>query len=231
MINVTIFGDSISKGLFLDGNKIVKLPMSYVDILEKKLNINIQNISFFGQTSKRFIDKKFLNDFLNKLKKSDKNIVIINLGGNDSDYDFKCVSEKPYDKHTSINKLSNFKKCMVSIIKKLIKNNCIVFVCSLFPISSERYFNNILAKKYDKNNILKFLNYDLTNIFRTQQVYNDELLKICNRLEVDFIDYRCKLMLKKDMQKYLSSDGIHANILGQKFIANYIIKSISNSLT
>ncbi|OLA10604.1 MAG: hypothetical protein BHW12_01870 [Coprobacillus sp. 28_7] len=61
--NITIFGDSISKGVSITDGKIVKVENNAVNLLEEHYGISINNKSVFGQTLKRVYDKKLIDEY------------------------------------------------------------------------------------------------------------------------------------------------------------------------
>lgn len=229
-MKITIFGDSIAKGLRLDENdlSIKKLETSFASLLENK-GYEVQNISMFGQTLRRAEDKKIFDKYISNLNQTEENIAIIELGGNDADFNWEIVQNSPEESHLSKTSPDEFVKILTNVITKLKSAGVKVFVCSLFPISSARYFDNILTKKYNSKNILKFLKGDKGNLYRYQESYNFLLTKSVVKTNVNLIDYRSKLLLKIDFLEYLSEDGIHPNEKGQKFIFDEIARKIEKS--
>lgn len=222
--NVILIGDSISKGLYLDNFCIKKLKNNAVKNVEQALNIDIQNLSVFGQTLNRAVNKGIFDKVASMFDKNKQNIAVIELGGNDADYNWAEVSKKPLFEHSPKTPLAEFEKLARNTIIYLKSLGFEVVVLSLFPINSGRYFNNVVAKQGDKQNILKFLKGDESNLYRHQESYNNCLAKIAKKLNCDFIDYRTPILLERDFLSYLCDDGIHPNDKGQEFIANYIEK-------
>lgn len=231
-MKITIFGDSIAKGLFFDKDNlsISRLKSGFASMLGEKTNCNVQNISVFGQTLKRANEKNLFDNYLAELNADEENIAIIELGGNDADFNWDDVQKSPDEKHVSKTGSEEFCEVLTDVLLKLKNNGVKVFVCSLFPISSERYFDNVLAKKYDGEKILRFLKGDKENLYRFQESYNNTLTKCVQTAGVTFVDYRSEILLKTDFLSYLSDDGIHPNDLGQTFICETIYKKTKNKL-
>lgn len=229
-MKITIFGDSIAKGLFLDKNNlsILKLKFGFASMLGEKFNCSVQNNSVFGQTLKRANEKNLFDNYLAELNADEENIAIIELGGNDADFNWDDVQKSPDKKHVSKTGLQEFCKILTDVLIKLKNKGVKVFVCSLFPISSERYFDNVLAKKYDGEKILQFLKGDKENLYRFQESYNNTLIKCVQTVGVNFVDYRSEILLKTDFLNYLSDDGIHPNENGQKFIYETINEKLKS---
>lgn len=150
---ITVIGDSISKGVYLDNGKIEKVNNSAIDIIQKELDCNIVNESSFGQTLERAYNKKLFAQYLESLDKSKKNILVLSLGGNDSDYDWKQVSQQPTLPHSSKTDADTFYHTLTEIITQAKASGVEVIVTSLSPIDSERYFVNVLSNNYNADNI------------------------------------------------------------------------------
>ena len=60
---ITVFGDSVSKGVYLDDKlSIKKLDNPLVKLLQDECNVNIVNNSVFGQTLARAYEKGIFKD-------------------------------------------------------------------------------------------------------------------------------------------------------------------------
>ncbi len=225
---ITIFGDSISKGLYLDGGKIERVTPSAVDYL-KNLGLNIDNKSVFGQTLKRVVDKGAIEKYLSEINMQDENMVVISLGGNDSDYNWNEVEMFPASFHSPKTSLSEFGEILSDTIFKLRSFGVQVVVCSLFPMDSNKYFKNVLSKKYDGKKILEFLKCDVQNIARHQELFNIECLKNSLKTDAIFLDYRSAFLNLNNYLDFVCDDGIHPNEMGQKMIADFVFSKICNN--
>ena len=226
-LNVTIFGDSITKGIAPKDNKLDRLKENAVDLVGKYFNVNINNLSSFGQTLSRAISKNWFKDYIDNLKNNDcKNIAIIALGGNDSDYDWKKVSENPRYSHKNVTPISQFEKKLDNVIKELKASGVEVALVSLSPIDSNRYFKNCISKQGDEKRILEFLKKDISNIYKQEERYNFAILKCANKNNCRVIDIRPTLLMNRSFIKSLCFDGIHPNQTGHKLIAKAAIKEI-----
>ena len=87
-LNITVFGDSIGKGISTDNGKIEILKDNAVALIEKEYSLKIDNRSVFGQSLKRITQKGIIEKYLENLEKNENNVVVLELGGNDSDSSF-----------------------------------------------------------------------------------------------------------------------------------------------
>jgi len=224
--NITIFGDSVTKGLYLENNKIMKISPSAVDRISACLGLNIDNKSVFGQTLKRVCSKGIIEEYLRTLDPMQKNMVVLALGGNDSDYNWGEAQKTPLESHNTKTTLIEFRILLNDTISKLQEKGVRVVVCSLFPIDSKRYFENVLSKKYEADKILQFLKGDVTNISRHQEMFNIECLKTALRRQCEFLDFRTQFLNQEDFLQYICVDGIHPNEQGQQFMSDVVTNKI-----
>jgi acyl-CoA thioesterase I len=224
----TLFGDSISKGTVFDNDKIKFIKENIPYYIKQELNIEIENFSQYGQTLKRAIEKGLFDNYLASLNPKENNYAIICLGGNDADFDWKTVANTPFEKHTAKTPLDEFSKLLDNTIIKLKNSGVKVILSTIMPINSELFFENVIGKIADKNNVLKFLSNDLSNIHRVQECYNSEIIKSSYRTGCLLIDVRSQILQISDYLKYFCKDGIHPNENGYKFLSELYINEIKN---
>lgn len=224
----TILGDSIPKGIITKNNKICLAKENAVEIVKKHYNIEINNFSFYGQTLKRIYNKKIIEQLIQSLKKEDKNYVIFSIGGNDADYDWSEVAKDPKNNTLPVTPIKEFKSLLQKSIDMLKSNKINVIITTMIPMDSSRYFDNVISKKGNKTEILKFLKQDLSNITRQHERYNMALIELAIANNCPILDIRSQFLLNKNYRKYLCTDGIHPNETGYKKIASSIIKLAKN---
>lgn len=225
-LNITIFGDSISKGVYLDEKlQVKKLDNNVISLFSNDSDLSIKNYSVFGQTLERVYKKNLIDKYIDDIKNKENNteqICVLCLGGNDADFNWKNVSENPLGFHSSKTDIKDFEIMLTDIITKLKSNNIDVIITTLFPINNERYFKNVLSKKYDGNAILTFLNNDLSNLNRHQELFNNKILEISYKMNCNLLDIRNVFLQKINFLEYLSLDGIHPNQKAQYLIYNFL---------
>lgn len=220
--NIIVLGDSISKGVFLENKNIKKIDKSAIELLNKQYGIEIKNRSVFGQTLKRAYDKGLVDSLVQDFENDKKNIVVIALGGNDADYDWKDVALTPKEKHLPKTPLEEFEKLLKNVVKFFQQNGAEVIINSIFPMDSKRYFDAVISKIADSNKVLEFLDNDLTNLSRHQEVFNNAVRNVVAETGCKFIDYRSPLLVQNDFLSYFCDDGIHPNQKGHEFIAKVV---------
>lgn len=226
--NIILVGDSISKGLFLDHMSVRRLERNAVDIINETYGILIESHSVFGQTLKRAFEKNLISELPNFFEKDKENVVVIELGGNDADYDWKAVAGSPNEKHFSKTKVGEFKQILKESILFLQNNGAKVVVCSIFPMDSKRYFDSVIKAQANAENVLIFLENDIMNLSRHQEVCNNAIQTIVKETGCAFLDYRSRILLKNDFLTYICEDGIHPNDKGHQYIAKVATDFIEN---
>ena len=79
-LNITVFGDSIGKGVVTDNGKIEVVKDNAVELLEKSNLIKIDNRSIFGQSLKRISKRGLIDKYIDGVTCDKKNVVVLELG-------------------------------------------------------------------------------------------------------------------------------------------------------
>ena len=226
-INVTVFGDSIAKGLEIKKGRPTSLETNAVALVASHFGIDITNKSSFGQSITRLKEKGLIDEYLKKINKRNRNIVVFCIGGNDCDFDWKAIDKNPSGEHTCKTELPNFIATYHELIEKLQKKKVEVYICALPVVCSRAFFHKYVCAIADKKNILEFLEHDTSKISRHQEIYNNALRDICQTKNVTFLDIRTPFLQVKNIEKYYCEDGLHPNELGQELIAKTIVDYFS----
>jgi len=222
--NVEVFGDSILKGVQLDDeNKRYHVDNNIdVSMLEKKFLLNINNFSKFGCTiSKAFlmIEKRFNSGEL----KCDA--IVLNLGGNDCDFDWKAVSERPDDEHEPNTPLDVFSDTYKKIIEYLKEKGIRPIITTLPPLDSQKFFNWFCGGLDKKANVLKWLG-GVEAIYRWQENYSRTIERIAEETGTLLVDLRGAFLKHRKLEKLLCEDGTHPNTAGQRVITQGFLEFI-----
>ena len=223
---ITVFGDSVPKGIVSENSKIKVLSDNVVNLVAKHYGTEIKNQSVYGQTLRRIYEKGLIDNYLNEIRRRDKNIVVLSIGGNDADFDWEDVAKTPNEKHSSKTSVEEFTKLLDEIIQKLQKKKTTVILTSIPPVDAERYSSSVISKKADPNKILEFFNNDISNIYRYQEAMNMAITKCANKHKCKLIDFRSNFLMCRDYKDLLCEDGVHPNADGHKFMAKIIIEQI-----
>jgi len=218
-----LYGDSISKGVVYDEEKekYVLLEKSFFHIVQNKLNVILQNAALFGNTITRAL--RYLKQDILK-KKPD--VVILEFGGNDCDFDWDSIADHPEMTHQPKTEFSAFRQAMEDTIETLKQQNIVPVLMTLPPLDSDRYFSWITKTgNSSEKNILQFLG-SVSRIYWWQEKYNSAILSIAKETKTIWIDIRSAFLQTSDYRKYLCKDGIHPNSKGHSLIAKVILDFI-----
>lgn len=225
---ITLFGDSIPKGLYLEGSKIRRIRRSAADAVAAYFGFALDNRSAFGMTLAKCTEKGYIADFIRNAKPGDA--AVISLGGNDCDYDWEAVARDPFAFHKPHTPLPLFEELLEAAVRAFAQAGLRAVFTSLPPVNSERYFRNVICARADGTEVMKFFSGDVTNIARHQESYSNAVMKAALSGGCGFIDCRTEFLMKPDFLDYLADDGIHPNQAGHDLIAECVIRQAERHL-
>ncbi len=217
---IVVWGDSLLKGIIYDepSHRYRFLDHSCLELLgQSQKEWSITNFSQYGQTS----DRALLKMTEKLAEEHDFDIAIIELGGNDCDFDWKQIANNPLVEHTPKIPLVEFRKNLAAMVKEIRAYGILPVITNLPPINAQRYFK-FLSANLNPDQILVWLQ-DVNNIYRTQEMYSLELNDIARELNVPLINVRTELLSERDYNDCLCSDGIHLNAQGHRRLSDLII--------
>lgn len=212
---IAVYGDSILKGVMLD-NGSQKYYFSKEGVANKVsqwLPVQIQNNSKFGCT----IEKGYQQLKVALDKGLDCEIVLLEYGGNDCDFNWADVSANPEKIHLPNTPINKFEQIFRKIILELNEHNIKPMLMSLPPIDADKYINWITRSGLDKDNIVKWLG-DVQMIYRFQELYSNTVTRLAIETKSLFVDVRSRFLDKHNFKSLICDDGIHPNAEGHKLI-------------
>ena len=218
-----VSGDSISKGVIFDEDKskYVILEGNYINLLKSKLNGIIQNTARFGNTLIKGVSK-LKDDVLS----NHPDIVLLEYGGNDCDFNWNEISNNPKGDHKPKTDFYTFENKLKETLNFLKTNQILTIVMTLPPLNADRYLKWVSRNDpLTETNILNWLG-SVTKIYWWQEKYSSAVIKIAEETNTKWIDIRGAFLQYPDFTKFLCPDGIHPNEFGHRIIANKIIDFI-----
>lgn len=227
MKKITIWGDSVLKGVVLEEGKdrYSLLKNSSIELTKRELDVDIKNNSKFGLTvtkAMRIIQKSLSKDEL-------PNYALVELGGNDCDYNWKEISENPDGEYFPNTPLPKFIDSINNIIENFRKNGIEPILTNLPPLSSQKYFDWFGKNGLNTDNIKRWMG-DINRIYKHQETYSLALMDIANRQKCDLIDIRTPIILEGNTDDFICEDGIHPNEKAHKLMADTFINYISDRI-
>ncbi|MCM3042492.1 SGNH/GDSL hydrolase family protein [Paenibacillus motobuensis] len=221
-----ISGDSISKGVIYDEerNKYVILEDNYVSLLQQKLKGAVRNTARFGNT----LMKGFSN-LKRDVDKDKPNVVLIEYGGNDCDFNWNEIADNPDAEHSPKTDFNTFEKMLTEAIEYLRKQQITPILMNLPPLNADKYFKWVSRSNPDaEKNILRWLG-SVTKIYWWQERYNSTILKVSEMTKTKYIDVRGAFLQHPDFTKFLCSDGIHPNQEGHRIISEKVLEFVKSN--
>lgn len=215
--NIEILGDSLARGVIwceIAGKyKLVK--ESAANMFGPSNEVSVKNYSKFGCTTEKAL--RLLPGILEK-SGPEKGIVLLELGGNDCDFNWDEISQNPGAAHKPNVSFIDFKKNIAAIIEQILAAGKRPVIMTLPPIDSDKYFEWISKGcKERAANLMTFLG-DKNLIYRHQELYAAALEKIALKYNLYIVPVRETLLKVHKYSDYLCLDGIHLNIQGQAII-------------
>lgn len=213
---IDVIGDSILKGVVLDdiGGRYRLLKTGAVKAFSQLFSIDVKNHSHFGCTAPKALAS------LERTLATDNaaDLVLLEFGGNDCDFNWAEVSKNPTGKHSPNTPYEEFVQAMQTMIATCRSKGCTPVLMSLPPIDSIRYFDWITKPdNVNPDHIMEFLG-DKDFIYRHQERYSRAIVRLAYENLLPLVDVRDAFLNQKYLSKLLCADGIHPTEEGQKLI-------------
>ena len=222
-MKVTVYGDSILKGVLFDGGKYV-INRVWETQLADMFHLTIRNCARFGCTIKKILPV-IRRDSL--VRGQEEEIAVLEFGGNDCDYNWADISRDPDESYDCKTPPEEFMKRYREAVQLIRKSGRTPVLMTLPPIHSERYLRFICRNGLSRRNILRWLG-DVDAIYRWQDRYSEMVVQVAKEENTQLIDLR-KAFPKdaRSLEPLLCDDGIHPSRLGQKLIFDTLCASLA----
>lgn len=213
MRTITVFGDSISRGVTYDAERgrYIYLKDSFDKLIQAKGEFKIDNRSRFGATS-----KEGLAEFEGE-QSIDADIVLIQYGGNDCTPDWKAAAEKPQMFHPPHVELEEYENILTRFVLRLRAWGKTPVLVTSPPLVTERFVPWI-SRGLDADAILHYLG-DLHHVYRWQEQYALAVHKVARLAGCALIDLRASFLKDLDLGSLYCADGMHPNGKGHQVYA------------
>ena len=222
---ISVFGDSILKGVrLLSGTTRYGTTDDIgLESIAKQHDWTLQNCSRFGCTIRK--GELLLNRQLEKGDAPDA--VLLEYGGNDADFRWAEIAERPYDEHQPNTPLPLFIETLRRMIETLRAHRVKPVLTTLPPILSERYLDWITRDGLSKENILLWLG-DANAIYRYQEKYSLAIERLAVETGCFLVDLRSAFLEKRCNQHHAVLLGIHPSDAGQRLIHDALSAAAAN---
>ena len=225
---IVLFGDSLGKGVTWNQQRgrYGRATVSAVQVVAERLGLHIENRSRFGATAPQGLEL-LERDLANGLK---ADAAVIEFGGNDSNYDWRRISEAPGERHEPATLPEGYMAAMGEMIHRLRERGIRPIVMTLPPINAERYFHFLVGDRLNPENILSWLG-DVQHIYRHQEMYSALAVQVAAEQNAQLLDLRTECLAIPDfVTRLLCVDGLHLNDEGQRFAGKAVIDLVRRRL-
>lgn len=227
-MKLVALGDSIIKGVLVQSegerSRYSLAEKSIVECCAERLGGESLNLGKMGCTIEA--GERILNRCLDKM--SGAQYVLLEYGGNDSDYNWQEIAEAPEKEHFPRTRLEVFEEVYERVINKIKAMGAIPLVLSLPPMDAERYFA-FFSQKWEEGfraNVMRWLGGSTNTIMSGHELYNLATMRVAQRTGTQWIDVTSGLLKDHNFRAYLCDDGIHPNERGQRMIAEAVLQSL-----
>lgn len=216
MDRFNLFGDSILKGVQFDtnaGRYTVNDNMGLHQVAAKA-GLSMRNFSKFGCTITKawqYVQRMFT--------KLDADIVLMNFGSSDCDFDWPAISTNPTATHLPNTNLDEFVDTYNKLIDYVESHRSTPVLATLVPVNEQNYIDHICkVKRLNSSNISTWVQLNRGALTDHQHQYSQAIETVAATRSVPLLDLRSAFTEYKDPDSLLGPDGVHPNNKGQKLI-------------
>ena len=210
-----IFGDSILRGMFVkkDGKRCI-WKNNWLTTIYEQCGLELTNHSQIGCTVQR---GAMLLEKAAERGLEGQQLVLLEYGGNDADFDWGSIAAEPGEKHFSKTPLQLFEQIYGKLIERVRSLQIKPLLVTPVPVIAGRYLD-WLSRDNDRAGILKWLSGDETNIYRYQEMYALSVCKLAGKYDCPLLDIRSTMLERRDLPELMSPDGLHPVEAGYELI-------------
>ena len=217
MESFSIFGDSVFKGARYDAAsaKYIVNDRFGLNAVADKAGLSVKNFSKFGCTVTKalgYVQKMFT--------KIDSDMVLMNFGGNDCNYDWDAIAQNPLDIHRPNTELDQFVDSYNEMIDFVLEKRSLPVLATLLPVQDKRYIDYVCkVRNLDRKKVMAWVRSRDKSLSEHQKAYSDAVSEIAASRGIPLIDLRSAFTNRLNSSSLIGPDGIHPNARGQKVIS------------
>lgn len=214
MINAaTIYGDSVLKGVTLEGDRYV-VDRTCEEEFSAKRSFAVRNLCRFGATIEKGISL-ISRDLM--LHGAPEGCAVVEFGGNDCDFAWEEIAAAPQAEHRCKTPPEQFRKLYREALELLRQAGAKPVAAVPIPIDPDRYFRWFCRNGLSGERILQWLG-DVNSIYRWEEWYSVMVRETARELSVPLVDLRSAFLGRRRMDGLLCEDGIHPTHEGRRVI-------------
>lgn len=219
-MKAAIFGDSIMRGMYWD-EEAAKYQIWHNDFLgdiQEASGIELVNHALVGST----VERGQTNFDKAVAKGLDCQLLLLEYGGNDCDFDWASIAEQADREHLPKTPLQVFENAYAGLINKARALNMKPILMTLPPIDARKYFA-WFSSKLNPEPLLHWLG-DINIIYRHQELYSLAVARLAAAFTCPLIDLRSAYLPKHKLDELIGPDGIHPTPAGYRLIWGEILR-------
>lgn len=221
-----VWGDSVARGVIYDERRAryTISKQSAVRAFAAATGVEVTNRAHMGMTSvqgEEMMEKDIAKGITAE-------VALIGFGGNDSNFDWRAISEDPTACHEPHTPLVMYEATMRRMVKRLRGEGVEVVLSTLTPVISERYFDFCSRDGLNRKNILSWLGTK-EQISRFHAGYSQAVERVAAEENCPLIDLYGIFYREKDLASLFCIDGIHPNDAGQALIAKAVLSFLASA--
>jgi len=222
MKTLRILGDSIMKGIQFCPESGRYETLNSIDF-ESATGMNVENYSKFGCTVPKCLS--FARRIF--IKNPQCNYVLMDLGGNDSDYDWAEICKTPDQTHLPYTYILDFITGYQSLVRLIREYGACPVMTTLPQLDSQRYIDwTCQRQNLDRDKLMSWLG-DIEKVTLNQYLYSETAAHIARANGIELIDLRSAFNSEASPSELMGPDGIHPNDRGQTIIRRCISQYFS----
>ncbi|GAY77468.1 SGNH/GDSL hydrolase family protein [Sporolactobacillus inulinus] len=210
------FGDSVTRGITFIRGRFKIIRNNYPALLQSSLGEEdeVVNKGVFNDNSDLLI-KRLDADVLDE----HPDIVLINIGGNDCNFQWDQVAKLPDSEHVPVVPLDRYISNLSVMIRRISESGALPVVLSLLPLDPARYYATLM--KHYSHSIGHWIGL-CGGIEHWHGMYNRALKDFCAKSGVKLIDVRSAFKKNGSFNDLINEDGLHPTAKGYQVMAEII---------
>ncbi|WP_010304409.1 SGNH/GDSL hydrolase family protein [Kurthia senegalensis] len=218
-MKILCFGDSITRGVTLQGNRLRIVKQTYPKHLQAaRPNDEIVNKGVFNDNSSSLLQR-----FDKDVVAEHPDVTLLEIGGNDCVFNWQEVANAPDDVHQPTVRMQDFKQNIRTLYDRLTNIGSKLVLVTPPPLDPVKYYE-YLENLFDQS-ISKWI-CKVGGIDFWHKQYNDAIVQLSEELHLLLIDVRKAFIETDHFQDFMSNDGIHPNEEGYVLMAQTIEQTI-----
>lgn len=218
---IVLLGDSIARGIVWSGDRYAISKDGVADLCAESMPIELQNYSKMGSTIQKGM--QILEQRKDAIANSD--YTILEFGGNDSDFYWNEIAQRPNEEHGPRTPIQDFLDMYRQMIRRVRELGSRPIMISLPLMDGAKFINfqTRLMSDEHRANVYRWLG-NIERVRNYHDMYNLELFRLASEEKVPLLDITTPFLQCPDYTANLCIDGIHPNEQGHRMMADRIVK-------